>query len=149
MNICINCGIEGNYCLCFKSNYSTGTTRAVEIPIYPSGSRIEPKERTIEEVEVGDVLEFSGFNDDGDKVDDICIEVVLGNVVGWRRKNGDDVYWKIKKHFKNEGWKIKQPEPEKEEKSKKDIADEIVNHFLDKGATVSSKDYDFVLSKLV
>lgn len=72
---------------------------------------ISPKEKTIEEVQVGDVLVKEGsFN--------LTVELVSGNIVivsvSIYHGNISTINYHIKQ-LEKDGWKIKQPEPEKKE----------------------------------
>ncbi len=67
---------------------------------------ISPKERTIEEVKVGDVCE--------DDTDTFQIVEVLKNTFAYMWLGG--INWKTFEDAKRDGWKIKQPEPEKHNK---------------------------------
>lgn len=104
---------------------------------------VEPKERAIEDVRVGDVLE-NGENFP------LTVESKDGNVVIASAVVSDDIILGLYhvKELKKAGWKIKQPEPEKEEEDESSIANEIVQYFFEKGTRVGKEDFDYVFKML-
>lgn len=78
------------------------------------------RERTIEDVEVGDILEnrIADMN--------VIVKAVIGDMICTVYEDNGRGEWNTKDSWVKMGWKIKQPEPEKK-KTFEDVCDEVIN----------------------